>query len=1730
MSLGVLNNLSAMYAETNLNNTNNSLNTVLQQLSSGSKINSGADDAAGLSLVDGLQANSMALTQSQTNATEGVGLLTVADGALSQVTNLLNRAVTLATEASNGTLNSSQDTAANQEYQSILSEINNIGTTTTYNQQQVFGSSTNIFTGDSSSVGASIDSLNIRSLSSSNVGDTDGAMSYSNGTNNVFINLSNGSTNAAVTDSLGAASATTTINVAYTTAGPGGSASSSTAAISVGAGTNYANTAQGLISAINNAGLGLNATFATAAQAGSAAVASAETTGGSGTNTGIEISSAGIGTGTNGVGVVGAMALTSGDTLSGSLNIVAADGSSHNITLGTAESTDNLNNLASTINAAGYGITASVNQAGTQLTFTSASSAVSVSGTNVAENTTATTADTTIQASALGSLSVSSSSDTLTGTLNVASGVDGTTGHTITLGTSGSTDTLANLAASFSGSGVNAGLGVSAALSNNGTTITFSKASADGFTPAITASNIVDVAAPTIASGNTLGSLTLAAAGDTLAASGDINIVSGITGKAVTPIALGTAGSTDTLANLATTINNGGYGITAALDKTGTVLTFTANAGNAFNAVIAGSGTITDTSALHTAATFTSAQTTLGSITVATAGDTVGDSTATDGLVLSGNAQGGVTVNLATAAQTLSQIANTINTTDAAYGITATLNQAGTTLTFADAAGSTGAIASSGTLVDNVAAVDTQAAVTPQNGSLGTMTVLNASNVMTSGTLDVTQGLVAGEATTTHNIAGLTLAQIADNFDDAKTYSSSTPTNWSADGITATLNSAGTVLTFSQASGDAGIAAISSSPTSAPVLVTPVIATGATLGSVSVNEAADTLGGTLNLTSGLTGATSTLTLGTSGSTDTLANLLTTINNGGYGITATANQAGTMLTFTQTSGSDTAAISNTGSISDTTAAVNNTAIAVASNVLTAASSADTLTGTIDVTPSGGSLSAYSFSGKTLAQIASSFNSPDGANYASGITAAISGTGNNILTFTTNGGSISGTGIADYTPASTATQSVAAPTIMNTLTAANASDLISGSFQVHSGNSAGTTLSTVTLTAPQTLAQIADDFNNVAGGNATDKSALGGLGITASLNTAAIGTVGQAGYHAIGTVLTLTQTAGDSDQANVVTTIGTTALVDQVSAADAAQPETLNTSGSLSANTLAVTTAGNKLTGTLKLVEGVDSNSTVSYLNLNGQTLAQIANDFNTSTGTVNLSNLGITAVLNNATPADATGISFIANAGETGAANVLVTAATPIVQQTGTSTSTVTTAAGTMLDTLNVNNASDKLGGTLNLTSGLTGVTAPTITLGTSGTTDTLANLASTINSGQYGVTATLNAAKTELTFTQTGGDGFAAAVSGTSVTDSAAATFANSGSLGTLTANTATDTLTGTFTGVGANGTTPFTLNINNQTLAQVESTINSDDALGITATIDKAGTQLSFSATAGDAGAPTIGNYGNIVDTTGATQTNIALTDTPTTGVPNSTTLGSLSIASTDGLSGSLKIGSNTLNIGASDNTAATLASTINQGNYGVQAAYNANSGQLTFTSPNSSMSVTTNSLSETAPGLTSSTAVGSLTGSSTASGYYKVGITGNVLDTSTQGGTANVGITANANGSGGTATISYSDSTGESLSSTDLSNQTDAQAALTALNSAITDVAAQDGYVGAQINTLNAVSSVLATQSENVTSAQNAVQATDYAAATSNMSKYEILSQTGISALAQANSMQQEVTKLLQ
>ena len=262
MGLGVLNNISALYAENSLNNTNNSLQNVLTQLSSGSKINSGSDDAAGLSLVNGLQANSTALTQSATNATEGAGLLQVADGALSQVTSLLNRAVTLATETANGTLNTSQEAAANQEYQSILSEINDIGSTTTYNSNQVFtgaAAGTNIFTGDSSTAGSSIDNLYFAPLSSTTVGDSGGTVVQSS--SGQFIDLSLAATSVLTTAA--ASSDTVQGNLVFTITNP----DTTTSTI-----TTNATTVGGLISEINADGIaGVTASLSTVGATGGTA-------------------------------------------------------------------------------------------------------------------------------------------------------------------------------------------------------------------------------------------------------------------------------------------------------------------------------------------------------------------------------------------------------------------------------------------------------------------------------------------------------------------------------------------------------------------------------------------------------------------------------------------------------------------------------------------------------------------------------------------------------------------------------------------------------------------------------------------------------------------------------------------------------------------------------------------------------------------------------------------------------------------------------------------------------------------------------------------------------------------------------------------------------------------------------------------------------------------------------------------------------------------------------------------------------------------------------------------------------------------------------------------------------------------------------------------------------------------------------------------------------------------
>jgi len=119
-----------------MNNVN--LSRTLLRLSTGKRINSGADDAAGLQIADSLRANMFALDQSVRNANDGIGVAQIADGALQEISNLLTRSVTMAEEAATETLDSTARASLNAEFTAIEAEIARIATQTNFNGQSLF--------------------------------------------------------------------------------------------------------------------------------------------------------------------------------------------------------------------------------------------------------------------------------------------------------------------------------------------------------------------------------------------------------------------------------------------------------------------------------------------------------------------------------------------------------------------------------------------------------------------------------------------------------------------------------------------------------------------------------------------------------------------------------------------------------------------------------------------------------------------------------------------------------------------------------------------------------------------------------------------------------------------------------------------------------------------------------------------------------------------------------------------------------------------------------------------------------------------------------------------------------------------------------------------------------------------------------------------------------------------------------------------------------------------------------------------------------------------------------------------------------------------------------------------------------------------------------------------------------------------------------------------------------
>ncbi len=140
MALYVNTNVSAIDAANNLNTTETSLEMTTQQLSSGLRINSAADDAAGLTISENLQGQINGVDQANRNAQDGVSLVQTAAGALDQVQQMLQRIRELAVQYGNGTLNSTDQTAIQTEVNQLLSEINQIGSTAQFNGINVLNS------------------------------------------------------------------------------------------------------------------------------------------------------------------------------------------------------------------------------------------------------------------------------------------------------------------------------------------------------------------------------------------------------------------------------------------------------------------------------------------------------------------------------------------------------------------------------------------------------------------------------------------------------------------------------------------------------------------------------------------------------------------------------------------------------------------------------------------------------------------------------------------------------------------------------------------------------------------------------------------------------------------------------------------------------------------------------------------------------------------------------------------------------------------------------------------------------------------------------------------------------------------------------------------------------------------------------------------------------------------------------------------------------------------------------------------------------------------------------------------------------------------------------------------------------------------------------------------------------------------------------------------------------
>mgnify|MGYP000308222150 CR=1 FL=1 len=131
-------NLSSLNAQRNLNASQTSLSTSMQRLSSGLRVNSAKDDAAGLAISERFTSQIRGLDQAARNANDGISLAQTAEGGLSTAGDLLQRIRELAVQSANGTNSASDRAAINNEATQLIGEINRVAGSSNFNGVNLF--------------------------------------------------------------------------------------------------------------------------------------------------------------------------------------------------------------------------------------------------------------------------------------------------------------------------------------------------------------------------------------------------------------------------------------------------------------------------------------------------------------------------------------------------------------------------------------------------------------------------------------------------------------------------------------------------------------------------------------------------------------------------------------------------------------------------------------------------------------------------------------------------------------------------------------------------------------------------------------------------------------------------------------------------------------------------------------------------------------------------------------------------------------------------------------------------------------------------------------------------------------------------------------------------------------------------------------------------------------------------------------------------------------------------------------------------------------------------------------------------------------------------------------------------------------------------------------------------------------------------------------------------------